>query len=158
MTVKRSHMDYLFTQDDWFPTWWTRMPDKVPIVTGWAPDRSAQWLSGKSRSFVVERAFGSIGSALKIAPHRLASLLDEVWFHDWQNDPFSRGAYSYGSVGADTAQRDLARSVEKTLSFAGEVTDISGHNGTVHGAIASGHRAASQILRSLHSRRSAGIH
>jgi monoamine oxidase len=142
-----SHMDYLFTQDDWFPTWWTRMPDKVPILTGWAADRSAQWLSGKSRSFVVERALGSVGSALKIAPRRLASLLHEAWFHDWQNDPFSRGAYSYGGVGADRAQRDLARSVEKTLFFAGEATDI--HTGTVHGAIASGRRAASEILRSL---------
>jgi monoamine oxidase len=148
-TKTLSHMNYLFTQDDWFPTWWTRMPDKLPIITGWAPARSAERLSGKSQSFVVEQALRSLGSALKVRPGRLASLLEDAYSHDWQNDPFSRGAYSYGAVGSDGAQRDLASPIENTLFFAGEATDTSGHNGTVHGAIASGHRAASQILRSL---------
>jgi monoamine oxidase len=144
-----SHMNYLFTQDDWFPTWWTRMPDKLPIITGWAPARSAERLSGKSQSFVVEQALRSLGCALKIRPGRLASLLEDTYCHDWQNDPFCRGAYSYGAVGPDGAQRDLASPIENTLFFAGEATDTTGHNGTVHGAIVSGHRAASQILRGL---------
>jgi monoamine oxidase len=144
-----SRMNYLFTHDNWFPTWWTRMPDRVPILTGWAPARSAERLSGKSQSFVVEQALSSLGSALKIRPGRLASLLEDAYFHDWQNDPFSRGAYSYGAVGSDGAQRDLASPLENTLFFAGEATDTTGHNGTVHGAIVSGHRAASQILRGL---------
>lgn len=142
-----SHMNYLFTQDDWFPTWWTRMPDKLPILTGWAPARSAERLSGKSQPFVVRQALRSLASALKTKPSRLESLLDDTYFHDWQNDPFSRGAYSYGAVGSDGAQRALGTSLENTLFFAGEATDTTGHNGTVHGAIASGHRAALQILR-----------
>lgn len=144
-----SHMNYLFTQDDWFPTWWTKMPNKSPIITGWAPAHCAERLSGKSQSFVVKQSLRSLGSALKIRPGRLESLLDDAYFHDWQNDPFSRGAYSYGAVGSDGAQRDLGSSLENTLFFAGEATDTSGHNGTVHGAIASGQRAASQILRGL---------
>jgi monoamine oxidase len=142
-------MSYLFTQDDWFPTWWTKMPDTLPILTGWAPVRSAERLSGKSQSSVVEQALRSLASALKIRPGRLASLVEDAYFHDWQNDPFSRGAYSYGTVGSDGAQRDLASPLEHTLFFAGEATDITGQNGTVHGAIASGHRAALQILRGL---------
>jgi monoamine oxidase len=75
--------------------------------------------------------------------------LERAYFHDWQSDPFSRGAYSYGRVGADGAQQVLAAPLEKTLFFAGEATDTSGHNGTVHGAIASGHRAAREILQGL---------
>jgi monoamine oxidase len=144
-----SHMNYLFAQDGRLPTWWTKMPEKVPIITGWAPARSAELLSGKSQSFVVEQALRSLASALKIRPSRLEALLDEAYFHDWQNDPFSCGAYSFGAVGADGAQRDLASPLENTLFFAGEATDTTGHTGTVHGAIASGHRAASQILRAL---------
>jgi monoamine oxidase len=144
-----AHMTYLFTQDDWFPTWWTKMPDDLPILTGWAPARSARRLSGKGHSFVVGHALRSLGSSLKIKTGRLESLLDEAYSHDWQNDPFSYGAYSYGAVGSDGAQRDLASPIENTLFFAGEATDTTGHNGTVHGAIASGHRAASQILRAL---------
>jgi monoamine oxidase len=34
----------------------------------------------------------------------------------------------------------------ETLYFAGEATDLIGYGGTVHGAIASGRRAAAQIL------------
>jgi monoamine oxidase len=148
-----SHMNYLFTQDDWFPTWWTKMPDKLPIITGWAPACSAERLSGKSLSFAVKQALRSLGSALKIRPGALESLLEDAYCHDWQNDPFSRGAYSYGAVGSDGAQRDLGSPLENTLFFAGEATDTTGHNGTVHGAITSGHRAASQILRGLRQAR-----
>jgi monoamine oxidase len=36
--------------------------------------------------------------------------------------------------------------VEGLLFFAGEHTDVEGHWGTVHGALASGERAARQLL------------
>ena len=55
--------------------------------------------------------------------------------------------YSYGKTGIEDAQEALAAPVSNTLFFAGEATDIDGHNGTVHGAIASGRRAAAEILR-----------
>jgi monoamine oxidase len=76
-------------------------------------------------------------------------LFEAAYFHDWQSDPFSRGAYSYGTVSADGAQEALASPVENTLFFAGEATDVTGHNGTVHGAIASGRRAAREILHGM---------
>jgi monoamine oxidase len=142
-----SGMSFLFSQDEWFPTWWTTMPEKLPIIMGWAPFRSAERLSGKSHSFVVERSLQTLGRLLGVDPKKLESWLDAAYFHDWQSDPFSRGAYSYGKVGADGAQQSLAAPVENTLFFAGESTDTSGHNGTVHGAIASGYRAAREILQ-----------
>ena len=45
------------------------------------------------------------------------------------------------------ARRVLAEPVEGTLHFAGEATDTGGQASTVAGAIASGDRAAGQILR-----------
>jgi monoamine oxidase len=72
-----------------------------------------------------------------------------LWTHDWMNDPFARGVYSYQLVGGVDAPRDLARPIDGTLFFAGEATDTSGSTGTVHGAIASGTRAATQVLRTL---------
>jgi monoamine oxidase len=66
--------------------------------------------------------------------------------HDWQSDPFARGAYSYAPAGALDASARLTAPVEGTLFFAGEHTDTEGHWGTVHGALASGLRAAAQIL------------
>jgi monoamine oxidase len=76
-------------------------------------------------------------------------LLEHAYYHDWQNDPFSRGAYSYGKVDGDGMEEALAKPIENTLFFAGEATDTGGHNGTVHGAIASGHRAAAEICHSF---------
>jgi monoamine oxidase len=145
-----SEMSFLFSDDGWFPTWWTTMPQKFPIITGWAPFRCAERLSGKSRSFVIDRCLQTLSRLLNVSPEELTRLLDDAYIHDWQNDPFSRGAYSYGCVGADGAQQALASPVENTLFFAGEATDTTGHNGTVRGAIASGHRAAQEILRDFH--------
>jgi monoamine oxidase len=83
--------------------------------------------------------------------HRLARDVTHVWMHDWMNDPFARGAYSYQLVAGANAARDLARPIDGTLFFAGEATDTSGSTGTVHGALASGARAARQVLRALHT-------
>ena len=63
-------------------------------------------------------------------------------------DDFSRGAYSYVCTGGAGAPHRLAEPVDDTLFFAGEATDVSGHLGTVHGAIASGRRAADEIVAS----------
>jgi monoamine oxidase len=69
--------------------------------------------------------------------------------HDWQADPFARGAYSYAAVGGMNAAETLAAPVANTLFFAGEATNCDGYNGTVHGAIATGTRAAKELLQSL---------
>ena len=76
--------------------------------------------------------------------------------HDWQHDAFSRGAYSYQAVGGSEATRALARPVRGTLFFAGEAADVEGRTGTVHGAIATGRRAAAEVERSLKTLRPNG--
>jgi monoamine oxidase len=73
---------------------------------------------------------------------------EAVYFHNWQADPFFRGAYSYVPAGHLAARRALAQPVEETLYVAGEAADLKGHSGTVHGAIASGIRAAERVLAS----------
>ncbi len=144
-----SDMSFLFSHDEWFPTWWTNMPSKDPIIIGWAPFRSAERLSGQSESFVVEHALRSLGKSLNVSYSKLETLLGKAYLHDWQADPLSRGAYSYGKVGALNALEVLSKPVDGTLFFAGEATNTEGHNGTVHGAIRSGYRAAQQIVDQL---------
>ena len=141
-------MSFLLAHDDWFPTWWTTAPLKLPLLVGWAPFHGAVRLSGQSESFVTEQSIQTLHRLLGVSIQELEALLEHAYFHDWQSDPFSRGAYSYGKVGKDQAPQALAAPVENTLFFAGEATDISGHNGTVHGAIASGKRAAAEIVNS----------
>jgi monoamine oxidase len=143
-----SDMSFLFSEDEWFPTWWTTMPEKLPIITGWAPFRCAERLSGRDRSFVVEHSLRTLSELLKVSFGELEQLLVHADFHDWQTDPFARGAYSYAKVGSDGAPEALGAPVESTLFFAGEATD-SEFTGTVHAAISSGYRAARDILQGI---------
>ena len=87
----------------------------------------------------------TLANAFDLPLQRLQKQLVSWHTHDWQADPFSRGAYSYGKVGQALAHQALAEPIENTLFFAGEATDTEGQNGTVHGAIASGRRAAAEI-------------
>jgi monoamine oxidase len=79
----------------------------------------------------------------------IAGLVTGFWMHDWVDDPFSRGAYSYPLVGGSDAAKILARPIQGTLFFAGEAMDSEMRSGTVHGAIGSGRRAARGVLRAL---------
>jgi monoamine oxidase len=140
-------MGFLFSQDEWFPTWWTGQHKAMPLLTGWAPFHCAERLSGRSKEFVAEQSLHTLHRLMGVSIRELKSLLEAAYCHDWQADPFSRGAYSYGKVGADGAQQSLAMPLENTLFFAGEATDITGNSGTVHAAIASGERAAVEIAQ-----------
>ncbi|MCS6812122.1 MAG: FAD-dependent oxidoreductase [Cyanobacteria bacterium] len=65
----------------------------------------------------------------------------------WATDPFSRGSYSYNSVGTVPKMRqELAAPLGKSVFFAGEASEQD-YFGTAHGAYLSGLRAASEILR-----------
>jgi monoamine oxidase len=143
-----ANLSFLFSRDMFFPTWWTQMPEPVPIITGWAPAKSAEKLAGMSKDEVINKAIQSLSSLLHLEKSAVQSQLRNAYFHDWDSDPFFQGAYSYVKVGGEGCQRTLGSPISDTLFFAGEATDTSGHNGTVHGAIASGQRAAREILKS----------
>jgi monoamine oxidase len=139
-------MGFLFTLDEQFPTWWTMMPEKIPLITGWAPFRAAEYLSGEFSMLAFDSALDSLSRPLRFDRKKLDDLLEAAFVHDWQSDPFSRGAYSYVKVGGEHAPRELALPIENTLFFAGEATDTTSNTGTVHAAIASARRAATEIL------------
>lgn len=65
----------------------------------------------------------------------------------WEDDPFARGAYSIVPPGSSSRYFDVLAEPEGRLFFAGEATSRA-HRATVHGAFASGERAAREFLRS----------
>lgn len=139
-------LNFVHADDAGVPVWWTALPARVPLLTGWAGGPKAELLLNESEQTRVERTLDVLTRVLAV-PRRLVDELLESWsLHDWRADPFSRGAYSYVGVGASGAQKTLAMPVEGTLFFGGEATD-SDQTGTVAGAIASGRRAAHQLLR-----------
>ena len=100
-----------------------------------------------SHGQITAKALECLSRLLKVDKSHVQSQLTASYFHDWDSDPFSRGAYSYIRVGGEGCQQTLGAPVDNTLFFAGEATDTTGNNGTVHGAIASGKRAAAEILQ-----------
>jgi len=129
-----------------FPTWWSAAPAEVPMLTGWAGGPAARVLEPLPRALVLQRALETLESFFGTSRRRLERLIVAHDHHDWNADPFSRGAYSYVAVGGASSPALLARPVQDTLFFAGEATERD-QSGTVPGAIASGRRAAKLILK-----------
>jgi monoamine oxidase len=138
---------FLITPDSDFGVWWAPASSRIPMAVAWSGGTPAAALDRRRSSDIVATALGDLSRALDVPRTRLAAGVRGAWLHDWQHDPFSRGAYSYPQVGGATAGRALARPVEDTLFFAGEATSRAW--GTVEGALASGLRAARQVDTAL---------
>jgi monoamine oxidase len=140
---------YFTTPHEPFHGWWTDYPLYAPLLVAWAGGPPAERLGALPLQDRVDRALESLA---RVLGRTRASVDDQVvaWdAHDWSADPFARGAYSYVRVGGMPAQARLTEPVENTLFFAGEASEIEGHQATVHGALFAGHRAAAQVLASL---------
>lgn len=127
------------------PTFWTPAPARAPLLVAWAGGPRAQRLTaGAAPAEIARRAMASL-QALFGSSVDIAGELEAYYYHDWQRDPFARGAYSYATVGGSDARAALARPLDTTLFFAGEATDTE-EAGTVSGALRSGVRAAHEVL------------
>jgi monoamine oxidase len=139
-------MSFLSSPGELFPTWWSSVSAGFATLTGWSGGSRADRLSGLGTAAIKGRGLEVLHHVFGVPVETLEDLVQDYFVHDWQSDPYCRGAYSYALVGGAEAGCRLAAAVENTLFFAGEATDCRGHNGTVHGAIASGQRAASELL------------
>jgi monoamine oxidase len=129
------------------PVWWSlRGPG---IVTGWAGGPAAQVLAARSAGAIKEIALSSLARVWGGKKAALRDALREWHTHNWSRDPFSRGAYSFTSAGHDELPKRLRRPMQDTLFFAGEATADGESVGTVHGALASGERAAREVAAAL---------
>ena len=131
---------FYHSPDAAFPTFWTPLPMRAPLLTAWAGGPKAGAMTGSSRKDLLKLALRSVRSVFGRIPTPEASLVQ-----DWTADPYARGGYSYVRVNGQRARAALRRPVENTLYFAGEATS-SDEGGTVGGALASGMRAARECL------------
>ena len=135
-----------------FPTWWTTAPVRSEILVAWQGGPLAAELARRGEGEMVESALRTLSFILGLSVSEIRSRLVSFHWHDWDADPFSLGAYSYVGVGGQDAAESLSAPVESTLFFAGEAT-CSGHaRGTAHGALASGERAAGEVISALSAR------
>jgi monoamine oxidase len=150
-----SQLSFLFAHGALPATWWTPMPDRAPVITGWIGGPAVRAVQGEQQlrvdaNALLERAINTLAEVLTLPVQRVRGLLLSWHTHDWQADRYARGAYSYVPVGAIDASAKLSEPVADTIYFAGEHTDVTGHWGTVHAAVRSGLRAARQLLHLQH--------
>ena len=139
-------MSFLFSFASMPPVWWTSHPEPGHTLTGWVGGPRSKGLFGLTESELGARACAELAVLFQLPEAMIAAHLLSCHKHSWESDPNSRGAYSYVPAGALDACRRSAEAAGSTLFFAGEHTDLSGHWGTVHAALRSGLRAASQLL------------
>lgn len=137
---------FVHGSDEPFPVWWSALPSRVPLLTGWSGGPRAGALAGQGEVALLRAALDSLASVFGRDLAELRSRLRLAYSHDWGADPFAGGAYSYGGVGAIEARAALARPVAGTLIVAGEAVAQGGRNATVHGALISGRAAAAALL------------
>jgi monoamine oxidase len=133
-----------FTQP--LPTWWTSSPTETPCITGWAAGPQFARIADHKGDRLLTLATTSLAGALGIPEGDVSQELVNWHYHDWNNDPFALGAYSYVVAGGLDSWKALAEPLEGSLYFAGEATVGDGYNATMEGAVESGKRAARQVL------------
>jgi monoamine oxidase len=134
-----------FNGDGAFPTFWTQLPVRANILVAWAGGPMAERLRDESPNARTELALACAGRYFGNVTAAEAAFAC-AYAHDWQSDPFSRGAYSYALVGGEHAREQLAIPIDGALWIAGEAAASNGEGGTVAGALESGVRAARGII------------
>ncbi|HEX5830512.1 MAG TPA: FAD-dependent oxidoreductase [Gemmatimonadaceae bacterium] len=144
-----ARLGFLFASHDDLPVWWTSFPVRLPVLVGWAGGPRALRLAGEDATALARRGLHALAEVFGARRERLEELLVDAHAHDWTSDPFALGAYSYTAVGGIDASAALAAPVADTLYFAGEATTGDEEHATVHAALASGERAAGEVLAAL---------
>jgi len=151
-----ANFGFVHSDDEWFPTWWA--DDSGPTLTGWTGGTRAEHLGKEDQETILEEASESARRIFGQSRSHFRDLVLGKFTHNWGADPFSSGAYSFTPVGMMDMPGRLSEPVENTLFFAGEATNTDGDQGTVHGALQTGHRAAKEMIRAAKQERRAAVH
>ena len=138
---------YFLHSDTFWPQFWTPgrgRGGEAHILTAFVSGTRADFL----RQLEVDLVEFALGELDRIFGGRVASeQFEDAYVADWTTEPFVRGLYSFPLAHTEPRHREaLAAPLGSKLFFAGEATDLEGHSGTVHGAIETGRRAASEVV------------
>jgi monoamine oxidase len=148
IAAERGHeINFVHAPEAPFATLWREARAEQEQVTAWAGGPQALRLSSLDEPGRLDAALCSLAGAVGSDVISCRRALIEAHCHDFNRDPFTRGAYSYVRPGGEEAAKALAIPCEDTLFFAGEALDQQ-YPGTVAGALGSGEHAARQVLAS----------
>jgi monoamine oxidase len=135
-----------------FAVYWTQFPVRSGLIVAWAGGPKAIALGDRAPDDLIQTALDGFGALFDESKLARAEFQEGV-VHEWDRDPFARGAYSYVAVEGGDAREVLGAPLEDTLFFAGEATSTDGQGGTVNGALETGERAAREAAAALGTER-----
>ncbi|MCS3801516.1 monoamine oxidase [Chitinophagaceae bacterium OAS944] len=133
----RKDIGFLLSEEA-IPTWWTQLPDSVPVLTGWAGGPQAARFKDTDEQTIIEQALQSLANIFSMQVEQLKGLLTASHAVKWQTNAYSLGAYSYSKLHTGTARQMLNEPVNDTIYFAGEALYNGEAGGTVEAALSSG--------------------
>jgi len=133
--------------DEQIPTWWTQLPSKNNLLTGWMGGPNATENIYKEDSSLLQIALLSLSSIFRITPAVLKDELANYKIINWLNDPFIKGGYSYNTLHSEEAKKVLIKPIDDKIYFAGEAVSQSDSQGTVESALHSGYDTADLLLK-----------
>ncbi len=133
--------------DEAIPTWWTQLPDKRFLLTGWAGGSRAEILSKESDKAILEKALISLAFIFETPLEDIRSTVLHSHVFNWQKNEFALGGYCYSMPESIEARKLLNTPLLNTLFFAGEALDAGTSPGTVEAALQSGKDVAARLRR-----------
>jgi monoamine oxidase len=117
---------------------------------------AADWATGKGDAVIRQAVLRFMGDAMSLPYGDLDSQCIDCHVTRWEEDQFSRGAYSSYKLGTLERHTEELRTPEwnQKLFFAGEAT-IPEFEGSVHAALFSGKDVADRVQEYLKSRQAA---
>lgn len=149
--VTRPFRDAAFIfSDAAVPTWWSQLPDRVPLLTGWLGGPATRNINHEPEA-LYDKAIQSLQYIFQAGASEIQDQIRHWHVTDWVLDPHAYGAYAYPTVEGRKASEFINKPVSNTIFFAGEAFYNGPAMGTVEAALVSGKAAAEKVSRSLRS-------
>lgn len=139
------NMSFLLSEET-IPTWWTQVPDRSPVLTGWLGGPAAAKHKDARNDEILRLSLQSLSNIFKRSPKELKDKLVAFNIMNWTNEPFTRGSYAYDTIETPAARKLLKTQVSDTIFFAGEYLYDGPAMGTVEAALTSGKEAAKRMV------------
>jgi hypothetical protein len=126
---------------------WAR--NDIPCIEAILCGNLGVWCFEKSNEIIQQAVIEFLEASMGL--NDLSSSCIDFHVTRWEEDIYTRGAYSAFNLGTTNQHVDVIQSSEwdGRLLFAGEATELD-HMGSVHGALMSGKRAAADVLGLLY--------
>lgn len=123
----------------WVNPDWNDLND-TPVLRATMSNQAAQYFEAQGDQAIP----AALAQLSDIYGQNIEAYFDGGYFANWSADPFTRMGYSYVPAGSASYRATLTEPINQTLYFAGEATSVL-RPATVHGALESGYRAATQV-------------